>query len=81
MKMKTIIAVAALACASVASASTNSAENADKGHSLVLAVREMAKDSALAESDAFRAAPRTWTAPRRPAASGSPTAASRGAVR
>ena len=56
MNMKKIIAVAALACASVASASTNYVENADKGHSLVLAVREMAKDPALAEPDAFRAA-------------------------
>ena len=56
MNLKKIIAVAALACASAASASTNYVEVAAKGHSLVLAVREMAKDPALAEPDAFRAA-------------------------
>ena len=54
MKMKTIIAVAALACASVASASTNYVEVAKKNWSLVAVVQQMAKDPELADRAAFR---------------------------
>ena len=54
MKMKTIIAVAALACASVASASTNYVEVAKKNWSLVATVQQMAKDPELADRAAFR---------------------------
>ena len=54
MKMKTIIAVAALACASVASASTNYVEVAKKSWSLVAVVQQMAKDPELADPAAFR---------------------------
>ena len=54
MKMKTIIAVAALACASVASASTNYVEVAAKNWNLVGVIKQMAKDPALADPAAFR---------------------------
>ena len=54
MKMKTIIAVAALACASVASASTNYVEVAKKNWSLIATVQQMAKDPELADRAAFR---------------------------
>ena len=54
MKMKTIIAVAALACASVASASTNYVEVARKHWSLIAVVQQMAKDPELADPAAFR---------------------------
>ena len=54
MKMKTIIAVAALACASVASASTNYVEVARKHWSLIAVVQQMAKDPELADRAAFR---------------------------
>ena len=52
--MKTIIAVAALACASVASASTNYVEVAKKSWSLVAVVQQMAKDPELKDRAAFR---------------------------
>ena len=54
MKLKNIIAVAALACASVASASTNYVEVAKKNWSLVAVVQQMAKDPELADRAAFR---------------------------
>jgi hypothetical protein len=54
MKLKNIIAVAALACATVASASTNYIEVAKKSWSLVAVVQQMAKDPALADRAAFR---------------------------
>ena len=54
MKMKTIIAVAALACASVASASTNYVEVAKKTWNLSSVVQRMTKDPALADPAAFR---------------------------
>ena len=54
MKLKNIIAVAALACASVASASTNYVEVAKKNWSLVTTVQQMAKDPELADRAAFR---------------------------
>ena len=56
MKMKTIIAVAALACASAASASTNYVEVAVKTRNLCATVQKMEKDPALAEPAAFKAA-------------------------
>ena len=56
MKMKTIIAVAALACASAASASTNYVEVAVKTRNLCATVQKMEKDPTLAEPAAFKAA-------------------------
>ena len=56
MKMKTIIAVAALACASVASAATNYVEQLAKRHDPIGVVHTMSSDPALADSAAFRAA-------------------------
>ena len=56
MKVKTIIAVAALACASVASASTNYVELAAKRHNLGSVVRDMRCDTALTDAAAFRTA-------------------------
>ena len=53
MQMKTIIAVAALACASAASASTNYVEVAKKNWSLIATVQQMAKDPELADRAAF----------------------------
>ena len=55
MKMKTIIAVAALACASVASASTNYVEVATKTRNLYATVKAMGNDPELADPAAFRA--------------------------
>ena len=55
MKMKTIIAVAALACTSVASASTNYVEVATKTRNLCATVRAMGSDPELADPAAFRA--------------------------
>ena len=54
MKMNTILALAAVAIASVASASTNYVEVAKKNWSLVTTVRQMAKDPELADPSAFR---------------------------
>ena len=54
MKMNTILALAAVAIASVASASTNYVEVAKKSWSLVAVVQQMAKDPALADRAAFR---------------------------
>ena len=56
MKMKTIIAVAALACASVASAATNYVAIAAKSHNANQVVSAMMRDSELSEPAAFRAA-------------------------
>ena len=56
MKMKTIIAVAALACASIASAATNYVAIAAKSHNANQVVSAMMRDSELSEPDAFRAA-------------------------
>ena len=54
MKMNTILALAAVAIASVASASTNYVEVAKKNWSLVAVVQQMAKDPELADRAAFR---------------------------
>ena len=54
MKMKTIIAVAAHACASVASASTNYVNRAVRRANLVGVVQEMSGDGELADAAAFR---------------------------
>ena len=56
MKMKTIIAVAALACASVSSAATNYVTIAAKSHNANQVVSAMMRDSELSEPAAFRAA-------------------------
>ena len=56
MKLKNIIALAALACASVACASTNYVEVAEKHRNLIVAVQRMSQDPALADPTAFRAA-------------------------
>ena len=55
MNMKNIIAVAALACATVASASTNYVEVAAKSHNLYATVKAMESDPELADPAAFRA--------------------------
>ena len=55
MKLKNIIAVAAVAVATVAGASTNYVERAAQCRNLIVAVREMSRDTALAEPAAFRA--------------------------
>ena len=54
MKMKTIIAVAALVCVSAASASTNYVNRAVRRANLVGVVQEMSGDSELADAAAFR---------------------------
>ena len=54
MKMKTIIAVAALVCASAASASTNYVNRAVRRANLVGVVQEMSGDGELADAAAFR---------------------------
>ena len=56
MNMKNIIAIAAVAVAAVAGASTNYAELAVKNGSLTQIVREMSNDPALADPAAFEAA-------------------------
>ena len=54
--MKMILALAAVAVATVAGASTNYVERANKCRCLMTVVRDMAKDTALAEPAAYRAA-------------------------
>ena len=54
--MKMILALAAVAVATVAGAETNYVERANKCRCLMTVVRDMAKDSALAEPAAYRAA-------------------------
>ena len=56
MNMKMILALAAVAVATVAGASTNYVECANKCRCLMTVVRDMAKDTALAEPAAYRAA-------------------------
>lgn len=56
MKMKTIVAVAAVAVATVAGASTNYIEVAAKSRNLCATVGAMERDPALADPAAFRAA-------------------------
>ena len=56
MNMKKILALAAVAVATVAGASTNYAERVARHHNPAYVVWEMARDSELADADAFRAA-------------------------
>ena len=56
MKMKMLVALAAVAVATVAGAETNYVERANKCRCLMTVVRDMAKDTALAEPAAYRAA-------------------------
>ena len=55
MNMKKILALAAVAVATVAGASTNYVERAAQCRNLIVAVREMGNDPALSEPAAFRA--------------------------
>ena len=60
MNMKKILALAAVAVATVAGASTNYVERLARHHSVGLAVWEMSRDGELAEPAAFRAAVRAF---------------------
>ena len=55
MKMNTILALAAVAVATVASASTNYVEVAETNHNLYATIREMGNDPELADPAVFRA--------------------------
>ena len=56
MNMKSILALAAVAVATVAGASTNYAERVARYHNPAYVVFEMTRDSELADADALRAA-------------------------
>ena len=56
MKMKSIIALAAIAVAAVASASTNYVARVARDSNPAFVYREMAHDSELAKPEVFRAA-------------------------
>ena len=81
MNMKKSLALAAVAVATVAGASTNYVEVAAKNRNLCTTVRAMGNDPELADPVAFRATLEPWIARWRPARSRFRTAMRRAGVR